>query len=394
MSCRWIAAALGVVVAYGSGAVAYAQPVCERLADRLQPDRLLQGSTESRFEALQSIVRDDQYAAWSTARDKRLDINLTVPRYMSGVLNERVEEDNWCDQRRKFLDLRWSEVAANRNAVLVVEQTSVAAARTVVDCARVFAERDRQGFFGVLASVSDRRDQFTIRLERIQRQGDPQTWGIRSIGPQQAGLRCDDDWHRASPTQPRTYAGLTLFLNCTKDENRAMDVTVVTSVGDAGPFRLASLGDELAEMRRLVARAEAAAAEAVPRGTVAFFNLASCPRPGWEPMPEARGRYVVGVMEGGGVGRTVGEALTEQENRATGAHTHTLTPDVRNIPIYDASRQGTGFAEGRGSGYVQTPFGTTRPIPVPAEGAHPGQAGRDVPGTNAPYIQLLVCRRT
>jgi hypothetical protein len=173
-----------------------------------------------------------------------------------------------------------------------------------------------------------------------------------------------------------------------------MDVTVVTSVGDAGPFRLASLGDELAEMRRLVARAEAAAAEAVPRGTVAFFNLARCPRPGWEPMPEARGRYVVGVMEGGGVGRTVGEALTEQENRATGAHTHTLTPDVRNIPIYDASRQGTGFAEGRGSGYVQTPFGTTRPIPVPAEGAHPGQAGRDVPGTNAPYIQLLVCRRT
>ena len=387
-----VTALLVAIVNFGLNGEAKGQSVCDRLVDRLQPDRLFQASTEARFELFQSIVRDDRYAAWSSASESRLDSNLSVPGYVDWVLGTESRQNNWSQNRQQFLDARWSQFSANRGATLAVEQVSLGAARAVVDCARVFADRDRQGFFGVLASVSERRNQFTIRLERVQRQGIPARWEIRSIGPQQAGLRCDDDWHRATPTAGMPYDGLTLMLNCSKDENRALDVTVVTSVGDAGPFRLASLADELAEMRRLVARAEAAAGDAVPRGAVGFFNLASCP-PGWMPMREANGRYLVGISESGTLGAAVGEALTDQENRATGSHTHTLRPDIRNVPIFDARGQGDGFANGRGSAYITDPFPTAGPIPFPSQGLTAGRPGRDVAGTNAPYLQLQVCRR-
>lgn len=57
-----------------------------------------------------------------------------------------------------------------------------------------------------------------------------------------------------------------------------------------------------------------------PPGMIAIFN-GSCPV-GWHEVNETRGRYVVGVPDGGVVGLSVGTNLSDGENREVGEHSH------------------------------------------------------------------------
>jgi len=103
----------------------------------------------------------------------------------------------------------------------------------------------------------------------------------------------------------------------------------------------------------------------VPSGAVMFFNLASCPDD-WSEFTSGRGLYLVGLPSGGTLAGTAGTALTDQENRAVGQHGGHVTGqqyseisgnnnDIRGITSGSPSNEGS------------------------------------VAGTNAPYIQLLVC---
>ena len=61
----------------------------------------------------------------------------------------------------------------------------------------------------------------------------------------------------------------------------------------------------------------------IPQGTVAFFALERCPaEAGWAEFEPLRGRYAVGLPSGGELGKPVGEALANLENRPAGAHLH------------------------------------------------------------------------
>ncbi|QQG45649.1 MAG: hypothetical protein HYW89_01890 [Candidatus Sungiibacteriota bacterium] len=111
--------------------------------------------------------------------------------------------------------------------------------------------------------------------------------------------------------------------------------------------------------------------ELLPAGAVLYFNLTSCPG-GWSELTAARGRYIVGLQQGGSLGTTVGTALSNQENRATGKHNHQLG--------------GLWVNQGNGN----NPAGTANPERwAPYETGYAG----DVDGTNAPYIQLLACQK-
>lgn len=103
-------------------------------------------------------------------------------------------------------------------------------------------------------------------------------------------------------------------------------------------------------------------------GMIAYFNLSACPQ-GWSEYTSLRGRYAVGMPLSGTLEATVGSALTDQEARAAGAHTH--------------SQDGTVNAETVGAGAISVQqFGT----------ANTGSTGTST--TPAPYIQLLACRKS
>jgi hypothetical protein len=128
-------------------------------------------------------------------------------------------------------------------------------------------------------------------------------------------------------------------------------------------------------------------------GLVAFFDKA-CPS-GWSAYGAAAGRTIVGTPAGGAVGATVGTALANQENRAVGqhghgvvdpGHTHSVnagnTVNAGNVPF--VRFQSNGSDELLSAGSLTTLARTT--------GITVANAGT-VAGTNAPYVQLLACRK-
>jgi hypothetical protein len=159
----------------------------------------------------------------------------------------------------------------------------------------------------------------------------------------------------------------------------------------------------------------APAAKGVPPGAVMFFARRGCPT-GWKLFTEARGRYIVGLPRGGTLLGQDGSALSNLEDRPTGQHTHTindpghshnliqdLQPLIINNPDPNHPFAGSvGFAQsaftnGTGLQRAWIPDVIVSRIPaitdVQKTGITINPAG-DVAGTNAPYVQLLVCKKT
>jgi hypothetical protein len=129
-----------------------------------------------------------------------------------------------------------------------------------------------------------------------------------------------------------------------------------------------------------------------PSGAVMFFDLASCPA-GWSQYNQALGRYIVGTPSGGTVAATVGTALLNQENRATGKHTHGVNDpghlhgvgyDTEQLANLGNTIGGTRLQGGTDSAIKNTATAFTG-ITIQDAGA--------IAGTNAPYVQLTVCRK-
>lgn len=113
----------------------------------------------------------------------------------------------------------------------------------------------------------------------------------------------------------------------------------------------------------------------VPAGAVMYFNLSSCPS-GWSKYSNAWGRYIVGIGSGTGLNSVVGISLSNGENRPAGAHTHKLNAAI----VSGTSDRG---------GEMNAPIPATI---TTDEGASASGAALKA-GTNAPYVQLLVCTK-
>jgi hypothetical protein len=129
-----------------------------------------------------------------------------------------------------------------------------------------------------------------------------------------------------------------------------------------------------------------------PAGAVMYFDLPACPT-GWSSFDAGRGRYLVGLPVGGTPGAAVGTPLSDQENRPTGQHTHAVNdPGHVHAVGYDTEQLantgntigGTRMQGGSNSGSENSDLAFTGITIAPA-GA--------VAGTNAPYLQLVACRK-
>jgi len=155
--------------------------------------------------------------------------------------------------------------------------------------------------------------------------------------------------------------------------------------------------------------------ENIPSGTIYHFNLTVCPS-GWSEVPNAKGRYLVGTQNSANKNLTVGQALSDGENRAVGQHNHSAWQDTHNHGAWQDAHQHATYYE-----YTPTLFGAydlwnTGPSPLLYGSYHNGGwTGSDwrqpgvyadwrqpgvytsnsgsVAGTNAPYVEFLVCKK-
>ncbi|MGE4231943.1 MAG: hypothetical protein AB7F43_01320 [Bacteriovoracia bacterium] len=131
----------------------------------------------------------------------------------------------------------------------------------------------------------------------------------------------------------------------------------------------------------------------VPSGFVGYFNLASCPT-GWTELTAARGRYLVGLPASGTLAGTSGTALSDLESRATGQHNHGVSDPGHSHGFGDSNG---GSCNYDAYGYVNATSGgaaTRECVHTTTSGTGISvQNAGGVAGTNAPYIQLLVCQK-
>lgn len=128
----------------------------------------------------------------------------------------------------------------------------------------------------------------------------------------------------------------------------------------------------------------------VPAGTIAFFNLATCPT-GWtDRTATIGGRYVVGKPSGGTLTGTRGTALSDLEDRPVGQHNHTVNDPGHSHKM--GSYLPNTLAAGANTSYPALDGTGPQVSEAKATGITLDSSG-SVAGTNAPYIQYLACEK-
>jgi hypothetical protein len=144
------------------------------------------------------------------------------------------------------------------------------------------------------------------------------------------------------------------------------------------------------------AGADGADGAGVPAGAVAFFDLPACPA-GWSAFDAARGRYVVGLPNGGALAATVGTALADQENRPAGRHNHGVTDPGHRHTLPTRTNVVAGnvphtSVQANGSAALANTILTGLTATGISVNNSTGTSG--IVGTNAPFVQLLPCKKT
>jgi hypothetical protein len=150
-----------------------------------------------------------------------------------------------------------------------------------------------------------------------------------------------------------------------------------------------------------------------------FFNDDQCP-PGWTEFALARGRYIVGAVTIDGIGLTVGEALSDGEERihdhlieadgfAGGGdhahevrsegseHSHLLSGNATyeedyELGFYELVLPSATAVDGAHTHSIEQD-GTTHEHRVQIDGRTGYDEYNNVDDIGAPYIQLLVCKK-
>jgi hypothetical protein len=210
---------------------------------------------------------------------------------------------------------------------------------------------------------------------------------------------------------------LPLDISCTAAVSATPDLWIEVIVGtlSLGRKKLGAVPYAV-EASRASAATGVLASQIVPSGAVTYFNGTTCPA-GWTELVAARGRYVVGLPLGGTLAGIDGTPLTDLLDRPTGQHTHTM--------MMGGMHNHNGFTGGTVSGDTNldnnVAFGAVGNGEAPSCSAHVGETANTgcyayykdhthsiasdpghvhtinasgTPGTNAPYIQLLVCQKS
>jgi hypothetical protein len=185
------------------------------------------------------------------------------------------------------------------------------------------------------------------------------------------------------------FGGTALAIDGVKTSASASKVYVCAKKR-GGAMRLAKAKTKCRRTERKVSWTKAAGGE--PSGAIGFYAASSCPS-GYSVYEEARGRYLVGLPNGGRLAAPVGTALSAEENRPVGKHDHSITDpghshDVGSHQSINTGNVASNTAQGNASTVENDQIGTsteTTGITVNPAGA--------VEGTNAPYLELLVCKK-
>jgi hypothetical protein len=168
---------------------------------------------------------------------------------------------------------------------------------------------------------------------------------IKTISPEAGLVRCVYGSQEVGPNF-EVMENAKFRLTCMKDPAAEIQFGIDTDRGQTQEIRIPAetgvlqrLVDQVSLLQTKLDQAASDILDAkarVPVGTIAWFNLQTCPG-GWTPEELLRGRYAVGVNAAAvaDVGLRVGVSLRNKENRAVGKHTHDYRRARRRRPVVE-----------------------------------------------------------
>jgi hypothetical protein len=323
-------------------------------------------SDKENFRLVQHLLCRSTITTHQQAVDAQAELNVPIFEVLEFDFGGSVSTATFNTAKESFCQKDYSTASSRERLLVRVRTASQALANAFVDCVT-----RAQGFFGYVTQGRNKQS-FTITLQN-NLPGGNDDFEIQKIGYEPTDISCTKAEHLVTPENPILVDDGSTIISCRNlKPEQSFQVAVDTNVGDLGPVELAGLDETLANLTERVDRLEG---RAVPAGTIAWFSASGCPS-GWSLATELAGRYAVGLSSNGTVGKTVGQALKDGENRPTGRHTHYYQDETVG------HRQGRDqYLSGGGSSGLPS---VRRRTEVP-EGS--------VDGTNAPYVQLLACRK-
>ncbi|CAN7598700.1 hypothetical protein LJR234_004631 [Mesorhizobium amorphae] len=201
---------------------------CTVLAGRITPDVTSQTSLDKRYSFFQQIVSQDTFRSFDTAKASTLDIGISVLSYVDATLGTTSDASTWETNWTKFK----SSTLAESNTAF---STSFLDQHWNVDVVKaILANCPGAPFFGVLTDVTDGNDAFTILLHGTGQ------WQLSqiSIRPKDSEFECDGA-ETASVAAPKEFTN-EIFLTCSKSPDKTALITIRSTQGSAGPFKIKS----------------------------------------------------------------------------------------------------------------------------------------------------------
>jgi hypothetical protein len=230
---------------------AYAEEICETLAQNLHQDVLEQGTSLDQYSQFVGLVSNAEYDDYNNASSSSHTFNgtLSIPDEVDLAIGDGQKSDSstWTDRRKRFLSMSYDQTSSSYRSTSHSAQTNIGAIQAIAGCAVSIA--NREGVFLQLVNVSPENDAFSLRL--WHNTSGSADWKLTDLSPQpqiDADFGCDNNWEKANNTNPLDLAQQGLFIGCHKNPNKHLVVTVQTTAGPAGSFQLVSNDENIKKL--------------------------------------------------------------------------------------------------------------------------------------------------
>ncbi|MBE4032810.1 hypothetical protein [Vibrio parahaemolyticus] len=337
--------------------------ICKEIVKFGVHDKYGTFTTEYKFRQVLQLFTTKEYESYDKAKSSKLELGIDIIDIIDVSLGGTTNESNYIKRRSELLKLSFSQVSSNYSLISRVEVASRAISNAFVQCVQIRTQKDG---FTAWIQPSRNKKSFVINAKRLTSSGG-NSFEINSISAVPAICSITSFPHRVEGD---------ISIACENESMETIQVSMDTTAGDLTGVDVPGFNDSWFELQTRINRLENAGG-LVQQGTVAFFDRDRCPS-GWETYKDAQGRYILAIDPSRELKKKVGTALSDGENRPTGLHKHHIEAKHRVKANY------TPGGKGDIDWYEHT-YTTSDPIP---------QKGMSfIEGTNAPYIQLLACKK-
>lgn len=250
-------------------------------------------TSNQRFEIVKNAICRSNITTMQSAQNVGVNLGVDVVGIVEATLGVTTSEANFQNNKDAFCRKDFSKINESSIAEVKIKRASEVIANAWSTCVQ-----NATGFKAWVVETP-KKDGFTIHT-RNNSQG-VTGFQITSLNAIPSSVRCTHDEQKASPKKPFYISTREATIACTKDPNKAIQISMNTTAGAMPAVNLEGTAGLLEDLSRQVNLLQAFGAN-FPRGTIlAWYATSGSVPSGWaicdgsNGTPDLRGRFLRGV---------------------------------------------------------------------------------------------------